>query len=220
MNKTEKKWSVSWQQPVFRKKMIIGWLLVIAVLAILPLFFPLIEQRTGPVLNDWFLHRITAIDVSVPIFLFVWGATILGIARAIQDPSVCILLFWTYFLVTFSRLISIWLVPLDPPEHLIPLIDPLSNTFYGNHFITKDLFYSGHTSSMFVILFCLPRKWDKVFVLICAIAVGVLLLVQHVHYTIDVLFAPVFTFLFYHWGRKITANARALISTKYEVRST
>jgi hypothetical protein len=101
-------------------------------------------------------------------------------------------------------MISIWLVTLNPPEHLIALIDPISNTFYGKHFITKDLFYSGHTSSLFVIFLCLQKKTDRIFVLLCTIGVGSLLLVQHVHYTIDVLLAPPLTFLCYYIAKKIT----------------
>jgi len=83
---------------------------------------------------------------------------------------------------------------LNPPAGLIPLIDPLSNPFYGKGFVTKDLFFSGHTSTLFVMYLCFDQKIDKYFSLVTSTIVGILVLVQHVHYTIDVLAAPIFAF--------------------------
>lgn len=208
MSTYKEKWSASWQQPAFRKKLIAGLLLVIITLAILPIFFQAIEKRNGPVLNDWVLQWLPIADVSIPIFVFIWAATLVGLVRCVQEPDICIVLVWSYLLVCLSRLISIWVVTLNPPHNLIALIDPISNTFYGKKFVTKDLFYSGHTSSIFVIFLSLQKKGDKLFLLLATIAVGLLLLIQHVHYTIDVVTAPVFTLLCYYLAKKITANTR------------
>jgi hypothetical protein len=50
---------------------------------------------------------------------------------------------------------------------------------------------------MFLIYLCLQNKADKRLALAGAAIVGFLLLVQHVHYTMDVLTAPLFTWLVY-----------------------
>ncbi len=89
------------------------------------------------------------------------------------------------------------LISLNPPAGLIPLADPITNMFYGKDYITHDLFFSGHTTTVFLIFLCMKKKMDRMLVLIASMVVGVLLLVQHVHYTIDVLAAPVFTYVIY-----------------------
>jgi PAP2 superfamily C-terminal len=203
MNNQKNNWTIAWQQPLFRKKLYAGASILVVILILLPFFFQAIEKRDGVHLNDWLLTRLPAYNVSVAIFVIIWSATLLCLIRAIQTPGIFMALLWGYIFLFITRMISIWLIPLNPPDHLIALIDPISNTFYGSHYITKDLFYSGHTATVFLFFLCLQKKSDKVITLLCAIAVAVLLTFQHVHYTIDILFAPLFTFLCYKLAVKI-----------------
>lgn len=183
-------WPLAWQQSLFRKKFIAVWLLIIPLLAAFPVFFQHIEKREGIVLNDWLLNRISVHNVSLPVFIFIWGTTLLAIIRCVKKPQILMLLLWSYLLVSLFRILAIWLVPLDPPPHLIPLVDPLTNFFYGKQYVTKDLFFSGHTSSVFIVFLGLEKRWDKVLSLAFTICIAALLLVQHVHYTIDIIAAP------------------------------
>lgn len=158
-------WPDAWRQPVFRKKFVLVWALILPLLAAFPVFFQHIEKREGIILNDWLLNQISVRNVSLPVFIFIWGAALLAIVRCVKSPQTLLLLLWTYLLVSLSRMACIWLVPLNAPPHLIPLIDPLTNFFYGKQYITKDLFFSGHTSSVFIIFLGLKKKWDKVLTL-------------------------------------------------------
>lgn len=200
-------WSSALSRPLFRTKFILVWLLIFPLLAIFHVFFAHIEKRNGVVLNDWLLNQLPAHNVSVAVFIFIWGTFLLAILRSIKDPNALMLMLWTYLLVSISRILCIWMIPLNAPQHLIPLIDPLTNFFYGKQYITKDLFYSGHTSSAFITFLGLRKKGDKIFTLVSVICIGILLLVQHVHYTIDILAAPIMTYLCFRLARIIVRNS-------------
>lgn len=190
-------WQEAWSVLAFRRKLITGMAIVIAILAMFPFFFQRIEQRHGIVLNDPLLGYLPAHNVSIPLFIIIWTLSTLAAIRAVQNPWMFLTFVWSFVLLSIFRMLSITLVPLDPPAGLIGLVDPLSNAFYGDKFITRDLFFSGHTSTVFLLFLCLPGKTDKKLALLATIGVGTLLLVQHVHYTLDVLGGFVFGWLAY-----------------------
>ena len=181
-------------------------ILLVIIFSFFPWFFQTIEKRHGFLLNDWVLSRIPPTDVSIPIFIFIWLSTILMTVRFIQEPEIFLIFLWSYVFLCISRIITISIIPLEPPKGLIDLTNHLANAFYGPKFVTRDLFYSGHTASVFLIFLCLRKKYDKLFALTATIIVGILLLVQHVHYTIDVLAAPFMAYFMYFLGIKIASN--------------
>jgi hypothetical protein len=185
----KQEWQAAWSIPSFRIKLITAVILTVAVLSCFPVFFQWAERRHGTLLNDPVLQWLPAHNVSIAIFILIWTLAGLGILRAIQNPRILLTFLWAYVLLSLSRFLSITLLPLEPPVGLIGLVDPLSNFFYGPKFVTKDLFFSGHTSTMVLIICVLTYKNDRRLAVIVACGVAVLLLVQHVHYTLDVLAA-------------------------------
>lgn len=167
------------------------------LLSILPFFFNNIEKRQGVQLNDWLLDQIPAHDMSAWIFAIIWGMGALALYRAASKPAMYVTCAWTYSFIIILRMITISLVKLNPPAGLIPLIDPLSGVFYGNVNITKDLFFSGHTATLVLLCMVLDKRSDKILGFLAIIAVGFLLLVQHVHYTLDVIMAPIVVYPLY-----------------------
>jgi len=200
------KWQSAWQSVVFRKKLFLGLLALVIIFSVFPWFFQTIEKRHGIQLNDWVLNGLPSYNVSTPIFIFIWLTTMLMLLRCIQSPEIFIRILWSYTLLCYSRVITIGLVPLDPPAGLIALNDRLANAFYGPTFITRDLFYSGHTASVFLMFLCFRNKVDKWFTLCATIIVGILLLIQHVHYTVDVIAAPVFAYAMYLLAMRIVKS--------------
>jgi len=201
----KQKWMEEWKLYAFRKRFVTVLITLFLVVTVNPYFFSYIQQRNGIELNDWLLNFIPQYDVSIPVFCILWSMVLLAIWRAAQYPRFLIIFGLTYLLLLVSRLISISLVPLNLPKGLINLHDPIINIFYGDQLITKDLFYSGHTATMFLIFLCMKNKYDKAFALFATIAIAILLLVQHVHYTIDVVAAPFFTYTLYILSKKIAA---------------
>lgn len=194
-------WTVTWNSRAKRYQMIIGTVIIAAIIFSLQFFFAYIQKRKGAVLNDWLLAHIPAHNVSVLIFALIWGMALLILYRAINNPSIYITYCWTLIFVYLVRFVTLSLVALDPPPGMVSLVDPISSAFYANLPITKDLFFSGHTSTMVLIFLCLERRTDKIIGLIAAFAVAYLLLVQHIHYTIDILAAPIVVYACYRLTR-------------------
>jgi hypothetical protein len=80
------------------------------------------------------------------------------------------------------------------------LINPFS-TLFGNAarvYLTKDLFFSGHASSTFLLwLYCRGRGWLGPLALAAHLATVAVVLLAHLHYTIDVVGAWAITYSVY-----------------------
>jgi hypothetical protein len=199
-------WKSNWQSSDYRKKCISGIILISFILMALPFFYQAIEQRHGISFNDYLLAWLPAYDLSLLIFTVIWAMTLLTFSRFKQDPNIFLTFLWGFILINLSRFVSIGLIPLNAPADLIPIHDPISNQFYGPKFITKDLFFSGHTAAMFLMFLCLKKRTDKILALLATIIIGIAVLLQHVHYTMDVVVAPVITYFLWVGSKKIVAS--------------
>jgi hypothetical protein len=200
--------NISWREAFSTKsftiKFVVGWILLLTILGLYPYYFAYIQARPGTQLNDWLLAAIPAVDFSGLVFGIIAVTTLLGLFRTLQSPYLFLVLLWGYLFLNISRVITIFLVPLEPPIGLMPMTDPLAFPFYGQGGnINKDLFYSGHTGTIFLLYLVLQKKWEKRVALAFTVLIGVLLLVQHIHYTVDVLCAPVFVYFLYIWAKKL-----------------
>ena len=192
------KWKDAWVYGSFRTRTIVGLICLLAILIFFPFFFGLIEARKGGIeLTDPVLYSIPAIDLSIPIFLIIYSTTIFTFYKCWKDPSVFIIFLWSYIILSLLRIIAITMLPLEPPSDLIILRDPITYLFYGKEYVTRDLFFSGHTATQFLMFLCLKKKTERTILLVSTILIGIMVLLQHVHYTIDVLAAPLITYLAY-----------------------
>jgi len=195
-------WSNTWKQTLKRRQIIVGTVIMLSVVFTMPLFFGHIEKRQGTLINDPVLAAVPPHNVSVAIFAIIWGMVLLTMIRAAYKPQIYIIYCWALIPITIARFIAISIVPLEHPIGLIPLTDPLTGIFYGQALITKDLFFSGHIATLTLIFLCLQKRNDKIIGFFATIIVAGLLVVQHIHYTIDILASPGIVYICYRLTRR------------------
>jgi len=201
----ELNWTAAWQDSRFRWQLI----LAIAVFAIFPWkaddYFQWIQQRDGVVMKDVILANIPAKNVSTPIFAIIYLSVIYLIVRIIRQPKQFLWFAWAFNLETIMRFASIYWVALNPPEGLVDLHDPIAELFiYGENLaITKDLFFSGHTATMVFVCYFLPLAKERKIAIALTSVLVILLLVQHVHYSLDILAAPIATWVAIQLARRL-----------------
>lgn len=203
---TRLNWKLSWQEKSFRYKLFAAVFFIIIILICYPFFFQYIQKRKGILFNDPLLNLIPAYDVYILIFILVWSCAFLMLITAIKNPGILLTFLISYIFLSIARGLSMFLFPLEPPIDIINLIDPLSNHFYGVPFISKDLFFSGHASTLFLIFLCQNTKPRKYYSLVSCLCVSILVLVQHIHYTVDILFAFPFAYLCYRCAKYISVE--------------
>jgi len=156
------------------------------------------EQRTGYVFNDHFLNSFHPYNFSFLIGILTHGAIFISLFLLFDKPINVAYFLCAAILMIIFRSITLYLLPLEPPLSIIPLKDPvLEFTFYKGEVLLKDLFFSGHTANIILMAMLSESKTLKRSMVLIAIVVGSLLLIQHVHFTLDVIAAPFFAIIVY-----------------------
>jgi membrane-associated phospholipid phosphatase len=150
--------------------------------------FQAVQARPGIHLNDPILELLPVRDMSVTIFTILYSTLAVSVISILGSPKRVIVAMKLYVVLSYLRMASTYLVALEPPDNLILLTDPILNAWvYAGNIITKDLFFSGHTSTLVCCFMAVENKYLKWAVGIGASIVSVLLLVQRVHYSIDII---------------------------------
>lgn len=210
-----------WKHLLINKKYLSIWLAslmtTLTILYLVGQYLSYNETRTnGTLLNDYVLSHIDAQDVSTMLFSITWVCILGGLPFLLRTPNRALHVFWAISTIGIIRCLVMYLVPLAPPIDIIPLRDPfVEGAFYDNKVLVKDLFFSGHTSNMVILTLLMDIRWIKIVLAFASAAVGYLLLVQHVHYTIDVLAAPFFAYIAYRISLRITE--RIIIKYKWPI---
>jgi hypothetical protein len=196
-NKIKEAWKPKISEKNFRTRFIISIILLAAMLFWLARFLIVVEYREGFSFNDPLLDLFNPIDVTWLTFLLMYPSIIIGVAALLFYPEELLLTIQAYTLIIIFRLTTIFFLPIEAPATIIPLTDPFIQYFGTGRTLYNDLFFSGHTSAMFLLFLSSQSKKLKTVFLISTILVGVCVLAQHVHYTIDVLVAPFFAYTCY-----------------------
>ncbi len=186
-------WSHAWRERSFRAAMLAAGAVALPLAFCLPLFFDHIGAKPGSLPPDPLLELIGPVDVTWLTFTVLYGGIAIGLFSARRDPLAVLRGLHAYAILQVLRMTAMEVWTFEPPPDIIPLIDPVTAAFYpGSEPFLKDLFFSGHTATLAVIV-GLSRGGMIRWILIAAtISVGALVIAQHVHWTIDVLAAPIF----------------------------
>jgi hypothetical protein len=168
------------------------------------LFLGYVETRAGIVLPDPVLSLLSPHDFRWITFSLIYSGILLGIISLSFYPFALLLTVRAYILMILLRIVCMFLLPLDPPRDMIPLVDPFVQWPGVYQTFTRDLFFSGHTATIVLLAFTAQWKDMKIIFACTAFLVAMLLLLQHVHYTIDVVAAPCFAFVAYGIANWIT----------------
>jgi len=180
-----------------RIELIISLILLTIALTSLANFVNLVENRKGIVLSDPILSLFNPIDLTWITFGLIYLSLIIAIVSLLKNPQRFLFAIQLYTLMALVRMIAMFLLPLEPPEKMILLKDPFVEFFGTGQTLTKDLFFSGHTATLFILFLVSEHKTIKIIFLVSTIIVAFCVLIQHVHYTIDVFAAIFFTYACY-----------------------
>lgn len=152
------------------------------------------ESRPGILLPDPVLALITPIDLSNLIFVLLYLGLIITVVQLLPHPERFSFGLQVYALFACMRILAMWLVPLNPPQGMIALADPVLSWAQTGKQLNKDLFFSGHTATMYICHLVLPPGRMRRFAIFGFLLMAVCLIMQRVHYTADVVVAPFFCY--------------------------
>ena len=173
-------------------------------------------ERISNSVTDIVLSNIPVVDVDL---IFVYGPVIfwaIVMAICLYDPKKIPFTLKSVALFIAIRSLFVILTHLAPfPDRT--LIDSMSmssiwvgsipfniKTFLASFFTGDDLFFSGHTGLPFLFaLIFWDNKISRWFCLLSSVFFGVVVLLGHLHYSIDVLAAFFITYTIYHIALKI-----------------
>ena len=177
-----------------KKEFFFTIIILAGVLSAFTRFLNYVELRAGFIFTDPLLNLFSPVDLTWLIFGLIYIGLILAIFFFIKDPHLLLTALQSYLVLVLFRTAAMYLLPLNPPPDMIPLNDPFVQIFGSGEILTKDLFFSGHTATLFLLFMIAHNRILKVIFFSFAVIVGISVLLQHVHYSIDVFSAPFFSY--------------------------
>jgi hypothetical protein len=203
-------WSNAFASKAFRKQLVFSLVLLVFSCAYNFHYLRIYQSRPGTQVNDLLLNLLQPHNFSVPIFCLEYSTLLLVIIFLLVHPDVFVKGLQMAAVIFVTRTWAVYLFPLEPPRDMVYLNDPFANLFLHTKetFVTKDLFFSGHISMLALLVFISVNRYVKAIAFAASVFVSALILCQHVHYTLDVLFAPIAAFTAYKFVLYIHRETR------------
>lgn len=200
----------NWKRFFSKKRNIVTLVLTILYFGFVTFLFKTylvdLEKIEGVQLTDFILDRIPSYDMSFWIFIILYCTVFYNYIFLFAYPKILEIFLFFYATSLLLRFIMLWIVHIEPPHGMIILYDPiLSNSTYNGLHITKDLFFSGHMVAMLCSYYTIPNQFLKKIYFVNTVLIAILLMVQHIHYVIDIIGAIIMVYLLYriyfrkHW---------------------
>ena len=180
-----------------KTEIILTVVFLVIILIVFSNFLEYIEGRDGVNLPDPILQLFNPVDLTWLTFGLIYASLIIAIINFVKEPDKLLLAIQSYSLMVVFRLIVMYVTPFDAPVKLLSLNDPFVQFFGSGQVLTKDLFFSGHTATLFLLFLIADNKFLRIFFLCSTIIVAAAVILQHVHYTVDVFTAPFFAYTSY-----------------------
>ncbi|MEO8398406.1 MAG: phosphatase PAP2-related protein [Ignavibacteriaceae bacterium] len=187
-------WKENFKTKNFKAEFFFTIISLVVLLFLFTRFLIFVEGRNGVAFNDPFLSLFNPIDTNLLTFGLIYISIFTGIFSLLKTPPNLVLALQAYVLMLIFRTLAMYSLPLDSPPTMIPLVDPIVKYLGTGIMPNKDFFFSGHTATLFLLFLVSEKKIFKVIFLICTIIVGFSVILQHTHYTVDVLAAPFFSY--------------------------
>jgi hypothetical protein len=187
-------WKSAFEDTAFRIEMVAMVAAFFFGLSFFSYFLGFIELRSGVILQDPLLSKFPPLQLTWLTFSVIYSSLIIAIFAMRRNPRALITAIQAYILMSFFRIIAMSCLPLDPPPQMIFLEDPFVKWLTIGKTPVKDLFFSGHTSTMFLLYLTAEQPRIKKILLLSTFTIATCVLLQHVHYTIDVFAAPFFAY--------------------------
>ncbi len=187
-------WRQGFRNRSFLFEAVLTLLLLLLMIRVCAAFMNAIEARKGVVLPDPILSSFKPMDLRWPIFIVLWGAICGTLYHLSRHPRYLVMALQAAGVLLVFRTIALAVVPLEPMKSIIPLNDPIVVGLGTGKLVVKDLFFSGHTATMFLCALAARSTRWKVLCLAGTLAVGAGVILQHVHYSGDVYAAPFFAY--------------------------
>lgn len=183
-----------WKKEIWKHKHLIAYSLIFLIIAVILDYFAGVytTNTTGVIAPDIVLDNIATIDLD---FIFIYGYMLIisvlliyplffrvrDLHKVISQFSLLIMIRALFTCFTHLE------IPTDALSYNFP--DLISFISFKN-----DLFFSGHTAVAFLGFLVFRHTKLKYFFLVSSIIMGAVVLLMHVHYTIDVVSAFFITY--------------------------
>jgi hypothetical protein len=203
MDSTKNKLSRTWRSALEDKRFRIVFFISVITLALtlffLTQFLEYAESREGFLFTDPLHGYFKAVDLTWIIFAVIYLSLAAAVVSLLPHPSTLLFALQLYTAMVLVRIGAMYLLPLEAPEGMIILQDPFVEFFGSGETLTKDLFFSGHTASILIFYLTARTKLFRMLFLTLVFLIGALVILQKVHYTIDVYAAVFFTITCYYF---------------------